>query len=109
MSEQRRILSIAQVAEMLPPDGRSKPAREMQVRRALEENCFPGARKLNPEGETSPWLIPVREAMTWLARVLLHLGRHDEALEWQTRSSGMIAFAAERDVPFKLLGPGSGP
>ncbi|MDX1426020.1 MAG: tetratricopeptide repeat protein, partial [Kiloniellales bacterium] len=46
-----------------------------------------------------------RAAMTWLARILLRRGRHEEGLAWLTRAGGMIAFSARRGVPFALLGP----
>jgi len=56
--------SVDSIAEKLI--GGTLDARRMRVIRALEAGAFPTARKVNPERETSPWVIPTEEAEAWL-------------------------------------------
>jgi len=68
LDEQDRMLSVFRLAELMGErgDSRSLEARQMHVHRALQAGEFPGAWKVNPDRETSPWLIPLEEAEEWL-------------------------------------------
>jgi len=60
-----RPLSVDQIAEMIP-DG-TFDARRARVTRAIHDGSLPGAFKVNPRRETSPWLVPAATARKWLA------------------------------------------
>ena len=59
--------SIEELARCLGNE-RSLDARTIQVHRALQAGAFPGARKVNPDKETSPWVIPREEGDAWLQK-----------------------------------------
>ena len=62
-----RPLSVDQIAKLLKGHGdeRSLDAIRVHVIRAIESGSLAGAYKVNPDKQTSPWLVPVESVQRW--------------------------------------------
>ena len=62
-----RPLSVDQIAKMLKSGGddRSLDAIRVHVIRAIESGSLGGAYKVNPDRQTSPWLVPAESVEAW--------------------------------------------
>jgi hypothetical protein len=58
--------SVSQLAQLLKESGDKRSLKAIDKFIVRHIHMFPGARKLNPEKETSPWMIPVEDAERWL-------------------------------------------
>ena len=63
-----RPLSVDQIAKLLKGQGdnRSLDAIRVHVIRAIEGGSLPGAFKVNPGKQTSPWLVPAESVEAWI-------------------------------------------
>ena len=63
-----RPYSVDQVAKLLQTQGdtRSFDAIRVHVIRAIESGALVGAYKVNPNKQTSPWLVPAEGVEAWL-------------------------------------------
>ena len=63
-----RPLSVDQITALLQEQGddRSQDAIRVHVIRAIESGSLPGAFKVNPGKQTSPWLVPAASVEAWL-------------------------------------------
>ena len=63
-----RPMSVDQIAQRMKAlgDQRTLEALRMHVVRAIQGGTLSGAYKVNPDRETSPWLVPIENAEKWL-------------------------------------------
>ena len=64
----KRPLSVDQIAALMHKRGAdgTLDALRMRVVRAINDGSLPGAYKVNPDRETSPWLVPADVVEKWL-------------------------------------------
>ena len=62
-----RPLSVDQIAKLLKGHGdeRTLDAIRVHVIRAIESGSLAGAYKVNPDKQTSPWLVPAESVQRW--------------------------------------------